>query len=73
MPFRYMRLSQHSLLSYGLNDYSSVVLGALFLHAALLAGFVITCVSPDISLRSVSFAETLVALYDSDCGSLSAV
>ena len=72
MPCCYMWLSQHSLLSYVLNEYSSVVLGTLFLHAALLAGLVITCGSPDFSLRSVSFAETLVALDDSAYSSLSA-
>ena len=49
MPCHFMRLSQQSH-QYGWNDYSSVVLGAFFLHAALLAGLVITCCSPDISL-----------------------
>ena len=49
MPCRFMRLSQQSH-QYGWNDYSSVVLGAFFLHAALLAGLVITCCSPHISL-----------------------
>ena len=50
--------SQHSLLPYVLDDYSSVVLGTLFLHTALLTDLVITCGSPVISLRSFLFAET---------------
>ena len=45
MPCHFMRLSQLSH-QYGWNDYSSIVLGAFFLHAALLAGIVITCCSP---------------------------
>ena len=48
-------------------------MGALFLHKALLAGLVITCGSPAISLCSFSFAETLFSPDVSDSGSLSAV
>ena len=50
-----------------------IVFGAWFLHAAFLTGLVITCGSLDVSLRSVSFVETLVALYVSACGLLSAM
>ena len=48
-------------------------MGALFLHTALLAGLVITCGSPAISLCSLSFVETLFAPDESSSGLLSAV
>ena len=73
MPCLCVWLSQHSLLPYVLDDYSSVIFGALFLHTALLVGLIVTCGSPDISFLSFSFAETLLAPDDSAGGSLSAV
>ena len=64
MSCRYMRLSQHSLLPYDLNDYYSVVLGALSLHAALLECLVLTWGSPSILFYRTIWVTIILSFWE---------
>ena len=64
MSCHYMRLSQHSLLPYDLNDYYSVVLGALSLHAALLECLVLTWGSPSILFYRTIWVTIILSFWE---------